>query len=342
MRIKNKDIAEALGISTTAVSLAINNRPGVSEETRRKVLQMISESASRNAENHEAGTSRSMVVLSVHKRTGLVINEKPFFSELVETVQQEAMLRRYLVAIAHYMPGMDRSSYTEYLRSLSPAGIIVMATEMAEEDLGMYTDIHVPLVLMDGTFDLSTIDSIALDNQTAIYRAFDYAYRCGHRDIGFLKSETVIRNFVHHFDGYKKGIRDYGLEGRNNPVVELPCTMEGARDRMNHFLDHLPEGFEMPTVFLADLDYIAIGAMQAFEEHGYRVPDDISFIGYDDVAAASLCNPPLTTSRVNHGDAGRLAMQRLSELLEGKHTNYHLTAQLSSQLIVRDSVKILS
>jgi len=342
MRIKNKDIAERLGISTTAVSLAINNRPGVSEETRRKVLQMISESANRNAENQQSVTAKGMVVLSVHKKHGLIINEKPFFSELIETVQQEAMSRRHLVAIAHYMPGQDIGQYMDYLKSLSPAGIIVMATEMDREDLAYYEKLRIPIVLMDGTFDLSTVDSIALDNQTAIYRALDYAYQKGHREIGFLKSTTVIQNFVHHYDGYTKGIRDYGLERENHPVIELPCTLEGARDAMNAFLDNPPEDFKMPTIFLADLDYIAIGAMQALIGHGYRIPEDVSLIGYDDVAAALLSTPPLTTTRVNHGDAGRIAMQRLSELLAGINTDYHVTMQVSSKLIVRDTVKNLN
>ena len=101
MRIKNKDIAEKLGISTTAVSLAINNRPGVSEETRRKVMQLINQSMASNLEQVPFGNGQNgSILLSVHKKHGHVINDKPFFANLIETIQQEAMKSSYMLNIS--------------------------------------------------------------------------------------------------------------------------------------------------------------------------------------------------------------------------------------------------
>lgn len=342
MRIKNKDIAKALGISTTAVSLALNNRPGVSEETRKKVLQMIRDSANEYADEQDIALHENkIVVLSIHKRTGLIINEKPFFSELVEAVQQEAMQNGYLVALSHYMPGQNTQQYMAYLESLRPSGIIVMATELDVSDLHIYKKLGVPVVLLDAYFDLEDIDAVSLDDQISMYRAVDYAYQMGHRNIGYLRSETTIQNFIHHFDGYMKGLREYGLMGFNHPVIDLPCLMEEARNAMNSFLDNPPAGFVMPTVFIADLDYIAIGAMQALSEHGYRIPEDISMIGYDDIASAAFCDPPLTTTKVNQGSAGRLAMQRLMDLQANGPFDYHMTTFVSSVLVERQSVQKL-
>ncbi len=343
MRIKNKDIAQALGISTTAVSLALNNRPGVSEETRKKVLQLIRDSAIENAEEQDpAPQGNRIIVLSVHKRTGLIINEKPFFSELVEAVQQEAMQSGFLVALAHFTPGQSLEQYSAYLQSLNPAGIIVMATEIEFSDLQIYKKLNIPVVLMDAYFELSQLDAVSLDDATAMYRAVDYAFRMGHRRIGYLRSTTTIQNFVHHFDGYMNGLREHGLMDENAPVIDLPCVLDGARNAMNDFLDHLPAGFVMPSVFIADLDYMAIGAMQALSAHGYRIPEDISMIGYDDIASAAFCDPPLTTTRVNQGNAGRLAMQRLADCLNNGPFDYHITTMVSSQLIERESVKRLN
>ncbi len=340
MRIKNKDIAQALGISTTTVSLALNGRPGVSEETRRKVLEMIRDSANDNAEAQiNLSLKNRTILLCVHKNTGLIINEKPFFSNLIEYFQQEAMNYGYPVVLVHHIPGQSEKQYEDYLRQLDPAGIAVMATEMKASDLDIYKSLHVPVVLMDGYFELSNIDSVSLDDQDAIYRSVAYAYEMGHREIGYLRSSTVIQNFVHHFDGYMKGLRDYNIIEENHPVIDLPCTLEGAYNEMNVFLDHIPEGFRMPTVFIADLDYIAIGAMQALSNHGYRIPEDISMIGYDDIASSALYNPPLTTSRVNQGITGMLAMRRLKELLDGTGTDFYIDIHLSSSLIIRDSVK---
>ncbi|MDD3403716.1 MAG: LacI family DNA-binding transcriptional regulator [Hespellia sp.] len=343
MRIKNKEIAEKLGISVTAVSLAINNRPGVSEETRQKVIQLINESLSlspapHSTINYSGNNSVGSILLSVHKKHGHVINDKPFFSNLLETCQQEAMKSNYALTIAHYIPGQNIDEYIEYIRSLKIDGIVVMATEIDNDDLSHYRSLNIPLVLLDGSFDLADVDSVALDNQTAIFRAFDYGYQLGHRNIGFLKSEVFINNFGHHFDGFMKGIRTYNLDEYNHPVIELPCSIEGAYNQMKEFLANPPANFQMPTLFLADLDFIALGAMQAIKEAGYSIPDDISFIGYDDVSACEIFDPPLTTTRVNRMDVGRIATRRLIQKMN-RTENYYTTTQVSSELIIRKSVK---
>lgn len=350
MRIKNKEIADILGISTTAVSLAINNRPGVSESTRQKVMQLLSESFQEQSgpakETSEpdgpaapAAPSKS-ILLSIHKKHGLIIDDKPFFSNIIETVQLEAMKRSYVLTLAHYMPGQDLAEYINYIKSLNVDGIILMATEMDDEDLSYYQALPIPLVLMDAFFDLADVDTVALDNQSSILRAFRYAYQMGHRDIGFLKSSVYINNFGHRFDGFLKSIRDYGLEEYNHPVISLPCKIDGAYSEMKRFLANPPEGFQMPTLFLADLDYIAFGAMQALKEFGYKIPDDISIIGYDDVAACEIFDPPLTTVRCNRHDIGRISFERLIDVMSEKK-EYYTTTHISSELVVRGSVKKL-
>lgn len=338
MKITNQDIADKLGISRTAVSLAINNKPGVSEETRQKVLELYKQKFEGNSSLlQEKSPFNGTILMAVHKKHGMVINDKPFFSDLIETVQQEAMLNDYSMSILHYVPGQDLKKYRSMLYAQNVNGVIVMATEMDKEDLNIYKELGKPLVLLDGSFDLEEVDSVALDNQTAIYRAFAYAVGMGHRDIGFLQSETYINNFGHHFDGFNKGIRDFSLEGAYHPVIKLPCVIDGAYKKMKEFLRE-NKNYKMPTLFLADLDYIALGAMQALKEAGYKVPEDISFIGYDDVQMCEVSEPPLTTTRVNKKDVGKLAVRRLLEIMDGPK-NYYTTTQVSSKLIIRKSVR---
>ena len=342
MRLKNKDIAEKLGISTTAVSLALNNRPGVSEETRRKVLELVNATATeaiQNMSQEEDMTGRS-VLLSVHKKHGMIINDKPFFSDIVENVQQELLARSYSMILTHYTPDQEMEHYVQYINSLPVAGTIIMATELDQADLECYKKLKTPIVLMDGSFDLQDVDSVSLDNQTAVFRSFDYAYQMGHRNIGYLKSSVFINNFGHHFDGFLKGIHAYHLEQSNHPVIPLPCNVEDAYLEMDRFLSAPPAGFTMPSIFLADLDYIAVGAMRALKEHGYRIPEDVSMIGYDDVSVSAACEPPLTTTRVNHAEIGKIAVRVLLDRLANPR-KCTTTTQVSSELILRSSVKKL-
>lgn len=340
MRLRNKDIADALGISTAAVSLAINGKPGVSEKTRKRVLEMAGGTAVNAVHQLEENLADHSVLMSVHRKTGLIMNDKPFFSDIVEAAQQELAKEGYTMVLSHYSTDQDLSSYIQYLKSLPISGIILLATELDEDDLDAYLNLNKPIVLMDGTFDLSCVDSVSLDNQTSIMREINYAVRMGHREIGYLRSKTSINNFRHRIDGFLKGIRECHLESYPHPIIDLPCNVEGAYREMSQFLDQKPESFQMPTLFLSDLDYIALGAMNALKEHGFNIPDDISIIGYDDIATSAISDPPLTTTQVNQRNIGRFAATVLLDRIRNPH-DCHVTMQISSRLIKRQSVKRL-
>ena len=237
-------------------------------------------------------------------------------------------------------PGQDLQQYIQYLHTLPICGLIILATELLKKDLAFYQQLHLPIVLLDASIDLVNIDSVELDNQMAMYRAVDYAYRLGHRDIGYLQGATFIQNFGHHQDGYWKGLREHDLLTRQHPVLTLPCSIEGAYHTMKDLLA-TSSPLQLPTLFIAELDYLALGAMQAFREAGYHIPDDISFIGYDDVPASSISQPPLTTNRVNKLDSGRLAVERLIRRIEHPREGF-TTTQVASEFIIRQSVKDLS
>ena len=339
MRIKNKDIAKQLGISTTAVSLAINNRPGVSEDTRLKVMQLISDYADLGV--REIMEPRSLetgtILLCIHKKHGEIINDKPFFSDLIETIQQEAMRNSYTLTVAHFVPGQNPGVYADYLRNIPASGVIVLGTEMEEGDCAFYMKLGKPVVLLDASFPLFDMDSVTIDNRSSVLRALDYAVKNGHRDIGYLRSSRWISNFQDRYDGFLKGIADYGLEAYNHPVIELPCTMEGAHEEMAEFLKRMPSDFRMPSIFLSDLDYIAVGAMGALKEAGYRVPEDVSLIGYDDLPICLICEPNLTSIRVNQYALGRLVVSRLTEKI-GRAEDYSAVIEVASELMVRESV----
>ena len=333
-KVKNKDIAEALGISTAAVSLALNNKPGVSEETRQKVFALANI-------NTKPNSAPKQLLFIIHKSHGEIIIDKPFFSDLIEAVQTQATQNNYNVIVSYYTYTMDLCDYIHSLNMQNAVGAVILATEMLSDDLNQYKQLVMPFVLLDSDFDIEPYDAITIDNQSAILRAFEYAYKLGHRDIGYLRSGVYINNFAHRFDGYRKALRQHGLEHQNCPVFTLHCNIEMAYLQMREILSQLPRDFKMPTCFLADLDYLAIGAINALKEYNYRIPEDISVIGFDDVTACEIITPQLTTVRVNRGDIGRLAINTLIDRIENPHP-YHIHTQISSDLIIRKSVRDIS
>ena len=343
MRLKNKDIAQTLGISVTAVSLALNGKPGVSDETRHKVLALVADSGQRALDDAiakvEGGRSIAFVV---HKAHGAVINENQFFSNLIEVVQEEAQARGYSLTIVHFRPEQDMFAHVEYIRNLGADGLLVQATELTQEALSTYLSLELPTVLLDGYFDLVPVDAVTLDDQTSIYRAYAYAREMGHERIGFLAGVPRIKNFEHHLDGFWKGVRELGSASADPVVIELGCTFADAHLDMATFLASLPRGFQIPTCLIADLDNIALGAIRALKDAGYSVPDDVSVIGYGNTGVAAISEPPLTTTQIEMYESGRLAMNLLTERMHNPYRATYITTTVSSHLVKRESVRCLA
>ena len=107
---------------------------------------------------------------------------------------------------------------------------------------------------------------------------------------------------------------------------------------MNRLLEGRPE---MPTAFFADNDIIAMGAMKALQEHGFRIPDDISIVGFDDLPFCSVTSPSLSTIKVFKQEMGRAAVRRLNELIQ-YGDQFKTKTQICCEFIERESVKKIS
>lgn len=330
--MKNIDIARKLGISSTAVSLALNHHSGVSEETRQKICR-LKECSSARAKKCISPPNRS-ITLAIHKKHGQIMNDKPFFSELISTIQQEALRHSYNLNVLHYMQ-LQNKSYLDTLQADNNSGIILLATELEPKDFSIYKGIQKPLVLLDSISESPRLSSVILNNTSSVFQAVQYAYNLGHRNIGYLKSRTYIRNFDQRYDGYRKGLGYYHLEYNCNSVFELPCSMEQAYLEMKNILTSV-SAVNMPTIFLSDLDYIALGAAKAFRESGYRIPQDISIIGYDDLPSCRIFDPPLSSVQVSQKKMGETAVRQLIQKISSPKA-YTTVTEISAKLIIRSS-----
>jgi len=328
--MKNKEIAKRLGISAASVSLALNNRPGVSDKTRSQVLRL------KNSDiESQLHVKKPVIQFIIHKASGAIIDNKPFFANLVSTLQQESLRYDYQLNVFYFTPDMPTDVFIRAISSPDAAGTILLATELSREDLDMYRTLPQPLILIDGLSANDRYDTVTISNRTSVLHALSFAYGMGHRKIGYLKSRFPISNFEERFDGYLDGLNFYGLDVDSCPVIELDCSIEGAYRSMSRYLD---TASKLPTIFLCDLDYIALGAARALKEHGYRVPEDVSVIGFDDIAECEAFDPPLTTLRVDNDDIGKFGVR----LLHDRITNPAMArtdTQISTQLIERGSTR---
>lgn len=331
-----KDIAKKLGVSPATVSLVLNNKPGVSERTRQRVLKMVKEMGySTNLLSKPALKNQKNIRFIIYKKHGMVVSDTPFFSELIEGIEQEARDGGFNLIISYIND--HEQNQMEILRILKdnpPDGILLLATEMQREDLLPFKRLSLPLVVLDSNFSSEKIDTIIINNLEAAYEATQYLIANGHQEIGYLHSSVWINNFDERKAGFLKALSENDIKLNKKYIFSLESTLDGAYRDMQSALQPPPS---LPTAFFADNDIIAIGALRALKDNGYRIPEDISLIGFDNMPFCEITDPSLSTVNVYKRRMGIIALKRLLERIEDDMVE-SIKIEINTELVERKSV----
>lgn len=335
MAVTAKDVAQRLGVSPAAVSLALRGRPGVSEETRERILEAARQMG--YPLEGRAPDKSGMIQMVIYKRHGKVFSDTPFFEQLTEGVAEQAGALGYHLSVSYFYGSQNPQEQLRSLRSLKCAGIILLATEMRSVDMQLFSGLDVPIVVLDNLITSENYDLVGIDNRYGAWNAVRYLISCGHVRLGYLHSSVDIRNFSLRNEGYLMGCRglpEAAARDSSRRVVRVGTTPEAAASDMRAYLAGDPV---LPTAFFADNDSIASGCCRAIQEAGLRIPHDVSVIGFDDSSVSQELEPPLTTMRVHKERVGALAVMRLHERIQQElPERVHILVQPS--IIVRGSV----
>lgn len=333
--MKNIEIAKLLNVSTATVSLALNNKPGVSEETRQKILELknasLREDVSRIVKEKPHGT----IGLLIYKKRGDVIVETaPFFVDLMNAIDTGTSNSSFTLNIIYFTTGSLLENI-ENVNHSNLCGLMVIATEMSEEDAELFRKyLKIPYVFTDVAFPSSGTDCVLMNNRSGIVQAMDYAYSLGHRKIGFVNSLQVCNNFTERYSAFLSKCRELGICG--DYVYNVGSTSEAAR---NGFLQILAGKPDLPTVLVAASDAIAMGVMEALKRSGLRIPEDISIVGFDDMPVVQYLTPSLTSVRLKNKRIASVAVARLIAKIEDPaERSYTLQQYVDVELIPRASV----
>lgn len=209
--------------------------------------------------------------------------------------------------------GLEKQLYT--LSHADFKGIILLATEMDAAALARFSRFRTPILLLDSYFETASYNCVIINNIQGAYLATSYLIRKRKTQPGYLRSAYSIGNFEERADGFYKAIRANGMSTAKSPVHRLAPSQEGAYEDMKALLQ---SGEEAADCYFADNDHIAIGAMKALKEAGYRIPEDVAVVGFDDIPLCEYLSPPLTTIHVPRHIYGETAVRRLIETVERK------------------------
>jgi LacI family transcriptional regulator len=208
-------------------------------------------------------------------------------------------------------------------------------TEFNAYELSFFTELSTPIVFIDTYFPLLTYDCVDMDNTDGVFKAIQHFYQRGHRNIGLVKSSYETRNFKMREHGFREAMEYFFLPVQEQFIVPVDPAFDQSVHDMNKFLD---KNKVLPTAFFCMNDIIAYGCMKALRNHGYRIPDDVSVIGFDNLPASKLSDPPLTSIKVSNHQIGLRGLEKLEECIHGSPGYHREKVLIAGELIVRNSV----
>ncbi len=341
MPVTIKDIAERAGVSPAAVSLVLNNKPGVGPEVRSLIKKIAQELNYRKSEAAAAaGPKKSSICLLHISRHGHTLNRDHdvFIADYIEGLGRGAKQHGMSLEILTFKTTPIEKIIEAAAESSAP-GLIVLGTELSSADIAQFRAVDKPLVFID-TFDYyQPFDFVDMNNEESVYTIVSYLAERGHRDIGFVRSSMETRNFKLREEGFKKSLDLLGLEFRERACFSVDSTYHGAYADMKR---ELAAGRALPTALFCANDIIACGCMRAFAEAGIRIPEDVSIIGFDDLPLSSVMEPGLTTIKVSKAQIGRMAMQTVTARFTKEGDGPSVKVLISGELVERNSVKSLN
>ncbi len=327
-----REVAKRAKVSTATVSRTINNSEKVDPGTAARVQKAIQEL------NFYPNTHARTLVSGRSRMMGLIISDitNPFFPELVKSFQDAALRSSQEVIIGNTDYNPKRMAGC--IRRMVERKVDGVAIMTSEADPGLMTELtrrNIPTVFMDTGKSGPHSANIRIDYAQGIHEAMQHLFSLNHRRIAFITGPMNLESVRIRCEAYLSGLKSCGLSDR--ALIEKgDHRIEGGAMAMRNLLK-LPQ---RPTAVVASNDLSAIGALGVIHNAGLRVPDDISLIGFDDIAFAHWTQPPLTTvilSRTQLAITAFAALEALIRKEDGSQTDY----TIPTHLVMRKSTRAI-
>ncbi|GAA0083652.1 LacI family DNA-binding transcriptional regulator [Clostridium sp. CTA-7] len=340
-KVTMKEIANKLNISINAVSLALNNKIGVSEETRKQVLDMAEELGYLDKSPRFVQSYASRNICTLIKKSHF--EDSTFYSKILMGINEEARKKGYDIITC--MINENEQSIPSCIESKKVCGIIVVAA-IEDEYLVKLKDYKLPVVLVDHTSLLESTDSILSDNKLGSFKVTKLLLDKGYKNIGFFGDLEYSLSIKERYFGYKEAIKKFVCINSEDETLEYIDNYSVLHNLEEYIINQDEKGVQkiisemdnIPEAFVCSNDNAAIIVITALRELGYSIPDDIAVVGFDDIVLSSLVIPKVTTVRVQKDYMGRKAVNRLLWRLEHKNDpNENIV--MSVEVVERDSHK---
>lgn len=340
--VNSIDIAKIAGVSRSTVSRVINNYSNVPIETREKVLEIIKQY---NYVPHAsartlAGKSNKIIglfIIDIKKsQAEFLISESSYFTPFISDIIDISSKKGYHVLVATVNKNKDYNSIQDLFMNKTINGGIFIGVKNDEPEISKLIELNYNVAIIDqeihsynDIFSNSII--VNVDNIGGAYDATKYLIELGHKNIAHIGGEKDKLSGTLRYEGFRKAMKDFGVPIRNNLIAFGDFTEESGYKVARKIL-----GKEIPTAIFAANDSMAIGAIKALQEMNLSVPEDISIIGFDDIAVARYMKPALSTVRMAIHQMASIATKNLISSIE-ENTKVKANYVVPVELVIRDT-----
>ncbi len=329
-RLRIKDIAARLGVSTATVSRALNDKPGVSDELRLQVRKLAADLdfAPSMVARSLAGARTGAVAFILH-RQAFPVTSDPFYFLIMQGAERELDRAGYHIVLST----IDNQSDDKDLRIIRERridGLILAGPDINPSLVLTLANRGLPVVLVDNALERTPLNCVLCEDSEGARQAVEHLIGHGYKQITFVGGPASWLSTRERQKGYECAMRDAGLPVAvvHENVTTLDAGLAAGR--------RLFTAQDRPRAVYAVNDAMAMGVMRAAREAGLAVPGGVAVAGFDDVSLAASADPPLTTVRVDKEVMGELAARRLLELI-GDEQQPHCRTIVGTTLVIRQS-----
>lgn len=333
--VKLADIADIMNVSTVTVSKALSGQKGVSEEMREKIKKLAQEMGYRSPSAVKlSGTRKSYNI-------GVVVSERyfdqyeSFYWQMYQQVATRAVSKECFTMLEVLSSKSEQNlELPKLIQENKVDGLIIIGL-LKEDYLALIEQkVRVPMVYLDFYDRNYENDAVITDNYYGMYRVTNYLFEMGHKDIAYVGTLLYTSSITDRYFGYAKALLEHGQRVREDWIIDDRNLDNGQRDNGFSFL--LPE--QMPTAFVCNCDLTAGVLINLLQEKGYRVPEDISVVGFDNYIHPSVCKVGITTYEV---DLKEMARKTINNLIRKMNKEYYKPgiSIIEGHLVIKDSVK---
>lgn len=329
-----KDIARMSGYGVGTVSRVLNNSPNVSEKARKAILAVAQEYNFQPNENARRlrNQTRSGISLIVKGRQNML------FEPIIEKMQVFFANAGYACTVTYIDETENEVATADHLQvEQKPYGCVFLGSNLSYFERDHFLE-GLPAIIVTNnasTVNHENLSSVSTDDYAASVRMIDYLYDMGHRNIGIIGSDPKLsRPSLMRLSGAQSAFMKHGMTlDLEKQYAHSWFTLQGGYDAAKELIDRNPG----MTAIFAMSDTMAIGAIRALYDNGYRVPNDISVTGFDGIELSRFCHPTLTTIRQNVDRMAERGVEILVNAIENKAPAVY--ENVGFELQVGDSVR---